>query len=307
MNCLVSIIMPVYNGALYIRESIESILSQTYSNFEFIIINDGSSDNTLEIIHSYADSRIILIDQKNTGTSQAMNVGIRIAKGQYVARMDHDDIAMPERIAMQVQFLMKNPNYGVVGSSAYKIDACGNITGSIICPTTDEEIKVKLLRNTPFVHSSVMFSVKVFSDVGLYSNDFSRQPPEDFELFSRIQKKYKLANLSNILLLYRELSTGLSNVLKPHIRERVILISQENIQSATKFHKGSKISAAILANHPQSINILKFIICACIYLISVKKITKSYWKSLYYTKGVCVELCTWFIKNLTKRILRYQR
>ena len=116
-DILVSVIMPVYNGALYLREAIDSILSQTHTNLELIIINDGSNDNSEEIILSYEDNRIrYIINEKNSGICVTLNKGLDIAKGKYIARMDCDDISCPERLQMQIEYMEQNPSIGVLGS-----------------------------------------------------------------------------------------------------------------------------------------------------------------------------------------------
>ncbi len=114
---MVSIIMPVYNSSGYLSDAIESILSQTYSDFEFIIIDDASTDNSIEIIYSYHDPRIVLLKNDiNLGVTHSLNKGIKHARGKYIARMDADDIALPQRIELQVDFLEKNPEFILVGS-----------------------------------------------------------------------------------------------------------------------------------------------------------------------------------------------
>jgi len=118
MDVKVSIVMSVYNAQKYLDEAIESILNQTYSNFEFIIINDGSTDKSLEIIENYAkkDSRIIVINRENKGLIYSLNEGIRKANGKYIARMDADDISLPQRLEKQVEFMEKNKNIGICGT-----------------------------------------------------------------------------------------------------------------------------------------------------------------------------------------------
>ena len=109
--------MPVYNGEKYLQEAIESILNQTFKDFEFIIINDGSTDKTLEIIKSFTDPRIKLITQENRGIIYSLNKGITESRGKYIARMDADDISLPERLEKEYRFLEQNPNYGIVGTT----------------------------------------------------------------------------------------------------------------------------------------------------------------------------------------------
>jgi len=225
---LISVILPVYNGALYLREAIESILNQTYTNFEFIIINDGSKDNSEEIIKSYNDNRIIYISQKNIGLAATLNIGIKISKGKYIARMDQDDISLPERFEKQIDFLEKNKDYDILGTWA-KIFPDKTNKRFHKHPTDNIKLKYFLLFNNPFVHSSVMIRKSVFEKIGLYSEDKNRQPPEDYELWSRIARVSKIANIPEVLLNYREVSTGMSNDKLNPFLEKVKIISLENI------------------------------------------------------------------------------
>lgn len=117
----ISVIMSVYNGEKYLREAIDSILNQTFTHFEFIIVNDGSTDKSLNIIKSYNGSRIILVQQENKGLAAALNEGIKIAKGKYIAMMDADDISLPTRLEKQIQFMEAHPEYVAIGSWANKI------------------------------------------------------------------------------------------------------------------------------------------------------------------------------------------
>ncbi len=122
---IISVVMSVYNGDKYLREEIESILNQTFKDFEFIIVNDGSTDKSLEIIKSYNDPRIVIIDQENTGLAKALNNGINIAKGRYIARMDQDDISNPERFEKQIEFLENLSEYVAIGSWSNHISEHG--------------------------------------------------------------------------------------------------------------------------------------------------------------------------------------
>ena len=115
---LVSVILPVYNCEKYIKQSIQSILSQTYKNLELIVINDGSTDGTLNTIRSLNDERIVLISQRNMGLPSALNEGLKIARGEFIARQDADDVSLSERIEYELKFLLENPDYGLVGCPA---------------------------------------------------------------------------------------------------------------------------------------------------------------------------------------------
>ena len=201
----VSVVMSVYNSEKYLREAIDSILNQTFKNFEFIIINDGSTDRSLEIIQSYNDDRIRFINQENTGLAKALNNGIAIARSDYIARMDADDIAYPERIQKQYKFLLNNPEYIIVGSNANIIDMEGNFVHHSNLPIKNEEMKGKL-PETRFIHPSVMFRKDSFYKAGKYPEYMLKA--QDYVLFNRMAKYGKFANIREKLLQYRIVPTA---------------------------------------------------------------------------------------------------
>ncbi len=209
-NPLVTVLMPAFNSERFLRQSIESILSQTYKNFEFIIINDGSTDNSAAILRQYKDKRIRFINRKvNLGLDANLNYGFKIAKGKYIARMDSDDISLPTRLEKQVAFLEKNPLYGLLGTQYANISETGEIieiSGQLL---SDQEIKFAISSMNTFCHPTVMFRTSVIRKHGM-QYDHAFYPYEDYELWTRIVKKTKVANLDEVLLFYRLNSTGMS-------------------------------------------------------------------------------------------------
>ena len=191
--------MSVYNGEDYLREAIESILKQTFRGFEFIIVNDGSTDRSLEIVKLYSDFRIVLIDQQNTGLSKALNNGIKVAKGKYIARMDADDISMPERLKLQVEFLEQNPLVIALGSNAEIIEKKGNYVYTSNQLLEWNQIKNKLPQ-TPFFHSSTMYRKNSFESVGGYPEIYRI---EDVVFFNKLSRIGELRNLQEVLIKYR--------------------------------------------------------------------------------------------------------
>ena len=132
--------MSVYNGEKYLREAIESILNQTFTDFEFLIVNDGSTDSSLEIILSYPDERIRVIrNDRNIGLTKSLNKALQQAKGEYIARQDADDISLQNRFEEQLIYLEKHPEVALLGTSAYKIDERGEILAKVIVPTEEDE------------------------------------------------------------------------------------------------------------------------------------------------------------------------
>jgi glycosyltransferase involved in cell wall biosynthesis len=203
---LITVLMPVYNCELYVLEAVNSILNQTYAHFEFLIIDDASIDNTVSIVKRQLDSRIQLIEKPiNTGYTNSLNYGLKIAKGKYIARMDGDDVSFPERLAKQVAFLETHPETVLCGTN-YKI--IGN-NKKISIPETDSAIKVALLKGNCICHPSVMFRKEVIDRFSIIY-DTSKEPAEDYDMWVRLLSYGKLHNLEDVLLEYRLHTTQVS-------------------------------------------------------------------------------------------------
>jgi len=199
----VSVIMAVYNGAEYVEDAIESILEQTCSDFEFIIINDGSTDRTHEIICKYNDPRIRLINQENTGLTRALNVGLSLARGRYIARIDADDISLPERLEKQVALFEKNKDVVLQGSLFCLINVKNGRLYFKHLPNTERKLRLFLaLRGTPFRHSTVMFRRSVVEKVGVYNEKYVTA--QDYEYWIRIAAQHRIAMLPEYLCLARD-------------------------------------------------------------------------------------------------------
>jgi len=229
---LVSVILSVRNGAADLPGAIDSILRQTFTNFEFIILNNASSDGTAAILDKLSDSRVRVVHQDNLGLGGSLNRGISIARGRYVARQDHDDWAAPTRLEKQVSFLEKNPDCALIGTRA-EIWVGDKRTDRVHDhPTEDAALRFELLFDNPFVHSSVMLRKAALEQVGGYATDPTRAPPEDYELWSRIARKYRVANLPERLMVYREMEKSMSrDGINPFLA-RLVLISSENLAAA---------------------------------------------------------------------------
>jgi glycosyltransferase involved in cell wall biosynthesis len=207
----VSVVMSVYNGERHLSEAIESILVQTFSDFEFIIIDDGSTDGTPTILKGYNDARIVLIrNQRNIGLACSLNKGLALAQGEYVARMDADDVALPHRFEMQAAFLERHPEIGILGSGCRLIDSTGLERGVYWAPAlSDLHIRWTSLLRNPFWHPTVTMRRDVLVQNGL-SYDETFQTTQDYELWTRLLKFTRGANLGELLIRYR-LSEGLSS------------------------------------------------------------------------------------------------
>lgn len=198
--------MAVYNCERYVKYAIESMLNQSFSDFEFIIINDASTDKTGQIIESFKDSRIVYVRNKeNIGQTGSLNNGIKMSRGFYIARMDADDISLPDRLLQQVEFLEKNKDIGVVGSWHQEINVNNKVIRRLRFPTFPN-IKARLillrLVGMPCLsHPTVMIRSKVLNDIGLYNEKY--RISQDYDLWLRVSRKYSIENISKILLSYR--------------------------------------------------------------------------------------------------------
>lgn len=200
---LVSVVMVVCNVERFLAESIESILGQTFRDFEFVIVDFGSTDKSRAIVSSYAakDARISLQEIPHCGLAEARNAGCFIAQGRYIAIMDADDVSLPDRLMWEVEFMEKHSEVGVLGGAKEWIDATGRrlfINGD---PTEDHEIRSALAVRSPFCQPTVLIRSEAFSLVGGYRGAFA--PAEDYDLWLRIAEHFQCANLPQVVLKYR--------------------------------------------------------------------------------------------------------
>jgi glycosyltransferase involved in cell wall biosynthesis len=203
-NPLVSVILPCYNAENFVEASVRSIMDQTYSNLEIILIDDSSSDKTLYILQSLGklDPRIkIFHNEKNEGLVASLNKGIANAKGKYIARMDADDIALANRIEKQVNFMEVNNDVAVCGSNYLVIDDKNKQVGKIEFPLENAVIKTELLFTNAFGHPTTIIKKEALEKCGYYEEGMV--PAEDYELWIRISKHYEVANIYDKLLKYR--------------------------------------------------------------------------------------------------------
>jgi glycosyltransferase involved in cell wall biosynthesis len=198
----VTVLMPVYNAGAYIAEAIDSVLKQTFTDFELLIVNDGSTDNTAEIIRSFSDARIVVINQANKGIAAALNAGLSKAKSGYIARFDADDICLPERLQVQFNFLNDHPEYVLAGGDAEYIAADGEHLFYFTCVGhTNEEITKKIYFQCPFIHSSVMYRKDAVIKAGGYS--LHAHNFEDYFLWIQLKKYGRFCNLRRRLIKVR--------------------------------------------------------------------------------------------------------
>ena len=265
--------MPVYNCANYLMESIESILNQTYENLELIIINDGSTDNSVSIVNQYKDIRIKLIHNlTNMGISELLNIGLKTSSGKYIARMDGDDISEPNRLFCQYEFLENHPEISIIGTSAILINRNGKKIGTIHVPQNSFEINWELFFRSPFIHPSIMMRREIFLDQKIYySKDFPYA--EDYDIWTNILKDHLGMNLGDHLLRYRIDSEENNRILfrKTQV-ESAISISSRKISGFYKncfFDNSIPIGISIFMNNYEKFveekyieNYLSFV-CVC--------------------------------------------
>jgi len=257
---MTSIIVSIYNSEQTLYSMIESVLNQTYQNFELILINDGSVDNSLKIIKNFMkkDERIVLIDKENSGLTKSLNIGLLKAKGEYIARLDADDVWFPTKLEKQIKLLKNDINCILVGTAYNEIDYNGQIiyenqrTPLIL---EYKDILEYIIRFNPFLHSSVVFKRLVLDTVGLYNEEFKYT--QDYEYWIRIMCKYKVVNLEEILVSRR-------------YSENMISVSKEKEQRL--YGIKSKLLAIKLLN--KSIKEYKYLINdILVYLLPKKIIT----------------------------------
>ncbi len=221
----VSVVMSVYNAAAFLTEAVQSVLAQTFTDFEFLIVNDGSSDNSAAILAGFTDPRIKILDQENRGLVASLNRGIEIAAGDYIARMDADDRCTPDRFQLQVNYLDRHPDVALLGGSIATLDHDGNLLAPRVpFPQTHEQIWAAIGRKPwVFCHPAVMYRRQAAIDVGLYHRDFAHA--EDTEFFARLMTRFKAANLPDVLLNYRLTRGAVSFARKDHGRINAELVA----------------------------------------------------------------------------------
>lgn len=262
---MISLIMSCYNAEKYVAETINSILEQTYTDFEFIIIDDNSIDKTVDIIKGYKDERIrLFINETNKGLTVNLNFALRKAKGNYIARVDSDDVFLLNKLEMQIKYLEKHHEINLLGTNAYIYG-----TKKIMkMPTTHSQILGSIILYNPFIHSSIMVKTETINKY-LYNESFRHS--QDYELWSRLVFNEKVFNINKPLLKYRihenqvskkaEASQNhLSSIIKSNIIDKILILSEDsktlfinsleltNIKSI-ELKKVKKIYKNIYSNH----------------------------------------------------------
>lgn len=230
---LVSVIMPVYNTEAYVGEAIRSVLAQHFTDFELIVVDDGSADGSAQVVRSFDDPRIRFEqNSSNLGVSRTLNRALELARGTYIARHDSDDVSLPERIGRQVAFLQAHPECGIVGTYATTTTPEGKGLSVIEHhPTTDAGIRFAQFFDSAFVSSTVIFKRELLERTGGFDEDPTRPIWDDYDMWSRLVRYTNAANLPQHLLRYRMLDSGLTGT-TAHARAMVMEQRRRNIRFA---------------------------------------------------------------------------
>ncbi len=287
----ISVLMPVYNGEQFLDKSINSILNQTFNNFEYIIINDGSTDDSLKIIESYEDSRIKIINfSKNMGIAAALNNGLNIAKGDYIARQDQDDISHPERFMLQVEYL-KNNDVDLVDANFIFIDENDKYIQDYEKRYFTPEETLSHLFFYELVHASIMCKRLIFTK---YNIQYRKRPTEDYDLFIRLAKAgMRAGRLDKKLIKQRKHPSSMCGSDWHNIKKDIDLMRNEFVQDLgiepTNYEK--KLHIAFVEQNLLSLNQYQFkeVLCWANKIIQANSIKKIY-SSTYFKEQLYIRL-----------------
>lgn len=271
---ILSVLMPVFNSEQFVAEAIESILNQTFKDFEFLILDDASTDKSLEIIKDFEkrDSRIkIYQNDKNLGVVASRNKLINLSKGKYIAWLDSDDVAIETRLKKQVNFLEAHPEIGMTGAYPIIIDENGKKIRKWWFETDPQKLKIELFFHSPFLSSSVMIRKSCLPQ-NFYDSKFA--VAEDFDLYSKISENSDVANISEILVKYRINSKGLSKsnfekmerlsvkVIEEHAERLGVKLDENTIKNMRKAKTSLQITWEEVAEIEKSLTLLKKLLLA---------------------------------------------
>ena len=293
---LVSVVMSAYNGERYLREAMDSILDQTFTNFEFIVINDGSTDRTLNILGSYDDSRLIVVDQPNLGLTKSLNKGLSIARGQFIARQDADDVSIPYRLERQIEFMEQNTEVGLVGSAYIEIGQNGQEIHPVVLPQTHEELYQMMLKGNYICHGSVLFRKKCLEVVGNYREGLAAT--EDYDLWLRFLKHFLIINLPEHLYKWRfNITSKSATLILRQTTEMAILAEIAREQRATgldllKDKNGNEVADIVRERYKQKpLNQRQYLVATTYHRWGHVLLDRGYW-----FQGMLFLLKAWLIK-----------
>lgn len=244
----ITVLMPVYNGERFLKEAVDSILCQTFTGLEFLVMNDGSTDRSMEILQSYSDPRIrIASNDQNLGLIASLNRGLSLAKGEYIARMDADDVSMPDRLERQYAFMVDHPEVGILGTHADVIDPDGRKKYGFRYPETHGEIVWGLCFGCPLIHGTMLARKSCLSSTGGYNAQY--QHCEDHELYVRLSGMTRFANLARVLLLIRRHEHNVSVSYKETQAEKTVFSHQAMMSGILETPVPLSVCRSIYENH----------------------------------------------------------
>lgn len=284
----ITVLMPAYNCAKYIKASIRSILNQTYKDFEFLIIDDGSTDNTCEIVESFKDNRIIYKKTENKGTAAALNYGLDIASGDWIARIDAGDLNVPERLERQIKFLNVNPDYDIVSSWSVYFNEKGKILFPFCVPIRHEDILRDLNLHNPINESGVFYN-KDLIKAERYDESFLVY--EDYELFYRIKEKVKFYNLPEFLVFTLVRKNAKSSIMKD---EKIYEMLFNNAFKNLVHSSNSKGTAFYWTSNIAWIN----------FFYGEKKDARKYFYNSFSMKNILSFIATFLPENLFQKLIK---
>jgi glycosyltransferase involved in cell wall biosynthesis len=231
-----TVLMPVYNAESFLREAIESILNQTFQEFEFLIIDDGSTDRSREIVRSYDDPRIrFVVNEKNLGISETLNKGIRLSTCELIARMDADDISNPFRLRKQYDYMLAHPHCALLSTWARVISHDNKFVR--LERYRSQYYHYNLTFECWMYHPTVIFRRQPVTEVGMYSMPYS----EDYDLFWKLSTRFEIGNLAEPLVSYRLSPTSLNTVLR---KKEYDIANEENVLRNIRYYMGENFSVS---------------------------------------------------------------
>lgn len=243
----VTVLLPVYNGERHLGEAIESILGQTFTDFELLVVDDGSTDRSTEILATVGDARVRVVrNARNLGLTKSLNLGLALARGSLIARQDADDVSEPERLARQVDYLDAHPDVALVGSWYRKIGEDGAVLGDRSLPVEPAQLAWALLFYCPIVHSAAVFRREAIAAMGGYDERFAYA--QDYDLWSRLARRHRLANQPELLVRYRVGATTMTATIADDSGE-VPRIAIANVAAALSAVAGGASRAPTAEEH----------------------------------------------------------
>jgi len=282
---IISVLLPVYNAESFLERTLDSLFYQTYKNFEIIAINDGSTDGSLEILHRYAakDSRLVVVDQENCGLVKTLNKAAQLAKGEFLARMDSDDISLPRRFELQMNAFQNHTNTVLVAGGFDVMDEDDDILYHDPVPTQKEELRRALFVRNPIAHGSVMFKKQAFIKAGGYSEECG--PTEDYELWSRLIEFGDFTAVAPTIFRWRINSGGITQtkakLMSEHMKINLARFAERNTLEVTPrsyLMKRGRYYIQTYKQHGIGMKHTLFKDCTSIAMLFMRK--KEYWKGI---------------------------